>query len=338
MKKIPKILLILVSSLLFLVSLFIFYFSRLTYRHFFYFPKTFKNSLSLPKTDHLNFLLLGADKRDDLLEKTNTTDTIIYGQLDFDQARLHLFSLPRDLWDFSLNSKINQIYPTATQASDSAQKFTYIKDNFSRITGQNIGKVLILTTENLKNLADILGGVDLYLEQGFVDDQYPNENYIKNPSPQIPVYKTVKFDSGWNHLDSTNISEFVRSRKSSDLAANGGTDLGRINRQQQLINTLLDRLKQQIHSNPEIFPNLYNFWQSLEHNFTDVELFAYAFNHFSILSQLKIIRHTIPTGENPKQDLIYHPPYFINRQWVFITKDRDFTTLHDFIDSSLKNE
>ena len=77
MKKIPKILLILVSSLSFLVSLFIFYFSRLTYHHFFYFPKTFKDSLSLPKTDHLNFLLLGVDKRDDFLEKTNTTDTIM---------------------------------------------------------------------------------------------------------------------------------------------------------------------------------------------------------------------------------------------------------------------
>ncbi len=338
MKKTLKFLFILIFSLLFLTSLFIFFFSRLTHRNFLYFPKTFKESLSLPKTDSLDFLVLGADKRNDLLEKTTTTDTIIYGHLDFNDSHLHLFSLPRDLWDYSLKSKINQIYPTAREASDSAQKFIYITDNFSRITGKKIKKVLVLNTDDLKNLADILGGVDIYLEQGFVDNQYPNESYINNPSPEIPIYKTVKFEAGWNHLDSTNISEFVRSRKSSDLAANGGTDLGRIDRQQQLINTLIDRLKSEVNSNPKIIPGLYNFWQSLEHNFKDTELFSYGLDHFSTLPSLKIIRHPIPTGENPKSDIIYHPPYFINRQWVFITQSQDFKTLHDFIDSSLKNE
>ncbi|PJE67116.1 hypothetical protein COU93_00520, partial [Candidatus Shapirobacteria bacterium CG10_big_fil_rev_8_21_14_0_10_36_6] len=57
-----------------------------------------------------NFLILGLDPRNDLLEKTQTTDTIIYANISPKYDSVKLFSLPRDLWFYQKSIKINQIY------------------------------------------------------------------------------------------------------------------------------------------------------------------------------------------------------------------------------------
>jgi LCP family protein required for cell wall assembly len=313
-----------------------YYISQKTSRPFDYFPKLILYTLSqnsAPKK--VNFMILGLDPRNDLLEKTETTDTIIFSQLNFSQNKIHLFSLPRDLWDYSLNTKINQIYPISLTKENSQEKFTYISQNYASISGQSVDRVLILTTENLKQLADILGGIDLYLDQGFKDEKYPNQAYIDNPKSGAPIYTTIEFKTGWVHLDSSNITEFVRSRKSSESAATGGTDLGRIARQQQLINALIDKLETSLPKNPKLIFPLYNFWRNLETNFTDADVFNYALKYGLKLKNIQIVRHPVSAGEDSKTDLIYHPRSFINAQWVFIPQDKDYHSLQLYISQSL---
>lgn len=299
-----------------------------------YFPNLIYQSLrSLPDGDSMNLIILGLDRRDDLLEKTETTDTIILSQINFSQSKLHLFSLPRDLWDYSLNSKINQIYPESKKTAD---KFAYIQSNFASISALPLNKTLILSTDDLKKIADLLGGIDLYLEKGFIDTKYPNEAYIQDPKSGAPIYKTVEFPAGWLHLDSSNITEFVRSRKSAETAVEGGTDLGRINRQQQLINALIDKLRQELPKNPSLFFTLYNFWHTLEHNISDADILPFILKYGKNLMNFTIVKHEISTGEDPKINLLYHPPKFINSQWVFIPKEKDYSSLKQFITDSLR--
>jgi LCP family protein required for cell wall assembly len=338
MKKSLKIFLITLFFLLLILFIFFIYLSKKTNRALSYFPKTIISALKFsPTTEKLNFLILGVDKRDDWLEKTLTTDTIILSRLDPQKAKIHLISLPRDLWSYFTSTKINQIYPLSLKDDNSEDKFKFISQNFASISGQPIDKVLVFSTENLKELSDILGGVDLYLENGFRDELYPNEAYIKDPNSGAPVYKTVEFKSGWNHLDSHNISEFVRSRKSADTAADGGTDLGRIERQQLLINALIDKLKVSLLKKPSLVFELYQFWGGLEHNFSDTEVLAYLFQLRNSISKLEIVRHSISIGEDPKTNLIYHPQKFINSQWVYLPQDKDYASLHDFISQSLNS-
>jgi len=336
MKKFLKIFLIAFFSIIFTLILFFFFLSSKTNRPFFYFPKTIISALKLPPTtEKPNFIILGVDKRNDWLEKTETTDTIIFSELDPQRAKIHLFSLPRDLWSYFTGTKINQIYPLALDKNNPEDKFEFISQNFASISGQPINRVLILSTENLKQLADLLGGVDLYLENGFKDELYPNEAYIQNPDSGAPIYTTVEFKSGWVHLDGTNITEFVRSRKSADTAAAGGTDLGRIERQQLLINTLIDKLKSSLVNNPLIIFKLYQFWGTLEHNFSDTELISYLYHYRQSLNNLQIIRHPISIGDDPKINLIYHPQKFINSQWVYLPQDKDYLSLKQYISQSL---
>jgi len=340
MKKIIYILsLIITLIILFIVIIFsisLIYISQKTSQSIDYFPKLILNTLSQNSApEKVNFMILGLDPRNDLLEKTDTTDTIIFSQINFSQNKIHLFSLPRDLWDYPLNTKINQIYPLSLAKNNNLEKFDFISQSYASISGQTINRVLILTTQNLKQLADILGGIDLYLDTGFKDEKYPNQAYIDNPKSGVPIYTTIEFKAGWNHLDSSNITQFVRSRKSSETAATGGTDLGRIARQQQLINALIDKLKTTLPKNPKIVFSLYSFWRGLETNFTDADIFSYALKYSLNLKNIQIIRHPLTAGEDPKTDLIYHPTKFINAQWVFIPQDKNYQTLQLYISNSL---
>lgn len=299
-----------------------------------YFSKLIIDTVSRPTINHdFNFVILGLDKRNDWLEKTSTTDTIIFSNLNFSQNQLNLISLPRDLWSYSLQKKINEIYPLSEKEN---QKYNYIQNNFSHITGQNIDKTVVLTTDNLIKLITIINGVDVYLEKGFEDKQYPNPEYINNPSPQTPVYITINFSAGWNHLDSSNITQFVRSRKNADTATEGGTDLGRIQRQELVINALFQKMSTIKLADYSLLVSLYNFWHyDLKTNFSDADLLSILLLEKNKIFSLKINKIDLPTGENPQTDIIYHPKSFINKQWVFLPQDKNYESLHQFITKSI---
>lgn len=285
--------------------------------------------------DKINFLLLGLDERSDALEQTQVTDTIIFASLNLKNLKLNLISTPRDLWFYQKETKINALYPLALESGEN--KFDYLKDNFEILYGQKIDHVLIVSTDQLINFVDVIGGVDLYLEKGFIDTQYPNQAHIDNPTAGYPIYQTVSFPDGLNHLDSTNVTAFVRSRKSSQSVADGGTDLGRIYRQQLLIEALLNKIKKgDLFSSPSRLKNLYNFWQQIPKTLTDTDAFRIAFVLKKELLNISLNKIELPIGEEKDNSLIYHPTNFINPQWVFITRDEQYQALQDFISTSIK--
>lgn len=284
--------------------------------------------------DKINFLVLGLDERNDSLEVTQTTDTIMFVSLNIKTLKINTISLPRDLWAYNLNAKINQIYPLSLKESD---KFAYIKENFKFITGQKIDHVLVVNTDNLIDFVKLIGGVDLNLDVGFIDKQYPNPDYIASPSASIPIYKTIEFKSGQIHLDESNITEFVRSRHGGETAAQGGTDIGRIHRQQLLLEAIISKIK----SNSFILDKnqlsgLYQLWdQRITKDISDTQIFQIlsAFNTgFTNLSLNKI---EIKIGDTQKDGLIYHPNKFINSQWVYLPSDSEYKSLQEFINSSI---
>lgn len=286
--------------------------------------------------DKINFLILGLDERNDLLEKTTTTDTIIFASLNLKNFKLNLISTPRDIWFYEKSVKINGLYPLSLESGQN--KFDYLKSNFQTLLGQQIDHIVIINTQDLINFVNIIGGVDLYLENGFTDDQYPNPEYIKNPIPSIPIYKTISFPSGWNHLDSTNITEFVRSRKSAETSAEGGTDIGRIQRQQLLIDTLLNKIKTgDFGKNIDQLKNLYFFWQSISKTLSDTDALQIGLTLNKNLTNITLNKIEIPIGINSTDGVIYHPETLkATKQWVYITNDDKYQSLQNFISEKIK--
>jgi len=280
----------------------------------------------------INFLILGLDQRDDALEKTTTTDTIIFASLNLKTFKLNLIPTPRDLWFYEKEVKINGLYPLALESGQ--DKFNFLKSNFEILYGQPIDHIIIMTTDNLISFVNVIDGVDLYLEKGFIDDQYPNPEYIKNPSPEIPIYKTVEFPSGLVHLDSSNITEFVRSRKSAETIAEGGTDIGRIQRQQLLIDTLLNKIKSGTFINTtNQLKNLYLFWQNdISKTLSDTDILQIGLILNKNLKNISLNKIEIPIGTNSTDGIIYHPEKTsFTKQWIFTTNDDKYQGFHQFI-------
>jgi polyisoprenyl-teichoic acid--peptidoglycan teichoic acid transferase len=303
-----------------------------------YLIKTITNSIKnnpYQSLDKINFLILGLDKRDDALEKTTTTDTIIFASLDLKTFKLNLISTPRDIWFYEKETKINGLYPISLESE--GDSFLFLKNNFTKLYGQSIDHVIILTTDNLIDFVNLIGGVDLYLEKGFIDNQYPNPEYIKNPVPEIPIYKTIEFPSGQIHLDETNITEFVRSRKSAETSVNGGTDIGRIEHQQLLIQAILNKIKSEnLINTTDKLKDFYYFWdQKITKTISDIDVFQMIITLDGDINNISINEIDIPIGENHTDGIIYHPKSFINNQWVFITQDQEYKAFQEFIEKSL---
>ncbi|HPJ16961.1 MAG TPA: LCP family protein [Candidatus Woesebacteria bacterium] len=312
----------------------LFQLAKITNKRIDYFPKLVINTLQNKSTASRNILVLGLDPRDDKIEKTNTTDTIMLAKVS--SKDLRIISIPRDLWVYSLSKKVNQIYELSQTQTD---RYQYLKTNFEKLTNQKIDNLLIITSKNLIDIIKIVGGVDVQLEIGFKDTQYPNPEYIKNPNPNIPIYKTVEFKSGLVHLDETNVVEFVRSRHGAETAALNGTDLGRINRQQLLINALQQKLlnlPKNINS-LKILLNLYNYYShSIETDLEDQQLFSLAYQLLPNLDKFSINKTVVPTSENNTTP-IYHPNFNINGAWVFIPKEKNYQSLHNYINDYFKD-
>ncbi len=279
--------------------------------------------------DKINFIILGLDQRNDSLEKTETTDTIIFASLNLKTNKTTIIPIPRDLWFYDINTKINQIYPQSLTQTD---KFGYIKNQFTQLTGQQIDHIIVLTTTNLIKFVNLTGGIDIVLQTGFIDKQYPNPDYIKDPKSGAPIYKTVEFKSGNVHLDETNITEFVRSRKGGDTVAQGGTDLARIQRQQLVIDALIQKTKdgKLVSSVNQVF-DLYNFWdQDLSKDISDVQIAQIGSIILPNISSFSLDKKEITVGTTAKDGLIYHPTTFINKQWVFIPADKNYKSFQQF--------
>lgn len=337
-------------KLFFIFALFVFFLGSTILLTFAYFFTRLASDVHLPPkelasmiyrafsqdqfTDPTNILILGLDERDDALEHAKTTDTIMLAAIiPKTSPVIKIISIPRDLWVYSLGTKINQIYPDSLERPHPNQ---YVISNFQKITGQKIDKLVILTTQDLIEFINIIGGVDVNLPYAFKDDMYPNPDYINHPSPDTPIYKTIEFSQGINRIDQTNVTEFVRSRKGSDDPATGGTDLGRIARQQLLIQAIIDKFKDPHSFTYQQVIGLINFFQQgLQTTLTLEDLFVIASRLMPHLESLSIEKYSLPVKEYATEGVIYHPPTFINRQWVFLPIDKNYAQVHQFIQETL---
>jgi len=273
----------------------------------------------LNNSNNYNMIILGLDPRNDALEKTETTDTIIFASLNFKTNKLNMISLPRDLWLYSINNKINQIYP------QNINNFEKIQSSFTDLLGQNIDKTLVITTQNLIDLVAVLDGVDVTLDKGFKDEKYPNPDYIKNPIPSIPTYITVEFKAGSIHLDQTNVSPFVRSRHSTD-------DLDRIKRQQLVIEAIFHKM-----FNPAYISKLNDFYKKeLKTNISYQDIVNISLKLKQNILKITLNKIELPIGTTAKNGVIYYPNKLTNKQWAFIPSDKDYKLFKDFIDLSIK--
>ena len=232
------------------------------------------------------FLILGVDTLDgDVSQQSSNsvlTDTIILGNLNFQDESFSLLSLPRDTYLPDRREKINAIYNDArqsTEATPSAMVTNYI----SNLISEPIQHTLLFTFDHVRQLIDLIGGIEIEVDNTFIDYQYPTsyETTISNTNTsQLSLYETISFEAGPQIMNGSTALKFMRSRHAQGIE---GSDLARNTRQQKVIIAFFNQIIPKLFSPSQPlglnWPLLTQLYQFYDQNFSqDLDL-----NSISIL-------------------------------------------------------
>ncbi len=157
--------------------------------------------------DILDVLILG--------HNANLVDTIMLASANPESQKIHLISLPRDL--YHKGRKINELYNA--YGIDEVKKAVY------EITGIYPDKHVLFGLDSFVDFIDMLEGVDINVEKPLQDMEYPGPDFS---------YSTVSFNAGIQNMDGQTALKYARSRKST-------SDFDRSLRQQQIISAVKEK-------------------------------------------------------------------------------------------------
>lgn len=202
----------------------------------------------------VNVLLMG--KSGGTHDGADLTDTMILASVSLEKPGVKTVSIPRDIWIPELRAKINSAYywgKTGTPYIDTAAVGGGIglsKNVVKEISGQPVQYGVVIDFSSFKEIVDILGGVDVNVENGFTDKLYPiagHENDTCGGKDPLYLcrYETITFGPGFQKMDGETALKFVRSRHAEGAE---GTDIAREARQQKVITAIKNKV-----TDPKVF-------------------------------------------------------------------------------------
>lgn len=218
----------------------------------------FQKEITLQKVDkkseRVNVLLLGigGGTHDGPL----LTDTIIYADIDPEQHKVTLISLPRDLWIPDLKAKVNSAYAYG-ELKQKGGGLLLTKAVVEKVLGQPVDYVFRLDFNGFVKAVDMVGGIEVNVARTFDDYEYPisgketdtcgfeGEEFEKRAteSSQLEAfpcrYDHLHFDAGLQSMDGETALRYVRSRHATGVE---GSDFARSQRQEKVISAFKDKV------------------------------------------------------------------------------------------------
>ncbi len=326
-----------IKYLLIFFLFFIFYFLVLPYKKFI----NNQLNISIIKTligkdnlktynNQVNILILGIAGSDH--EGPNLSDSITIANYNFEKNKLTTISIPRDIWSDTLENKINSAYAFGEAKKPNKGGIILAKAEVQAIVGLPIQYAAVINFNKFVNLIDFLGGIDVKVENSFVDKKYPiqgKENDLCNGDPEYSCrYETISFKKGLNHMDGKTTLKFVRSRYAE---GDEGTDFARIKRQQKVIEALQKKVIELIKTfKLKNYEQLYEFLDNnIKRDITNQQI-AIIFKNIILKNNFQI--NKIILDEN----LFINPNYEdYNGMWVLIPKNKDYSLIQKYIKDKL---
>ncbi len=264
-----------------------------------------------------NILLLGVDTLNTRPNNPALTDTIMLISFDLKTGQVSTLSLPRDLWSEEYQTRINALYFYGKdKIPEKPEEFA--TQTISKLTGVPIHHTIILSLNTVADIIDILGGIEIDVQQGFVDSKFPRPDVdvTKVTNPEL-LYKTVEFKKGKQLMNSEQALEFIRSRKASN---DQGTDNARSSRQQQVIDALINSIQA---LNPlkdtEKLAKLYKYYnQHFADQLSIQELITTLKTVLPIKEEVTFNKSLLSIYPENKFGVITNPPtYKYHGEWVY---------------------
>lgn len=275
-----------------------------------------------PNNNQVNFLILGVDSLDNRGEAPPLTDTMMLVSLHLQTGKISMLSLPRDLWSDDYQTKINALYAYGSDRYPERPEL-FPTEVISAMTNQPIQYSLVISMDQVAEIIDLLGGIEVEVTEGFTDSEFPRSDVnIQTERDPAVLYKTVTFETGKQILNGERALEFIRSRHSS---GDQGNDIARSLRQQQVMTAVMTTLKQRkTITNPVVLGKLYAYYQQ---RFAQIlpmtQLVAIAKVLFPVRNQIELQQNQISVYPDDPEGIIYHPPSEITQNvWVYQIRDK----------------
>lgn len=291
------------------------------------------------------------------------TDTMMLAYVQPREQKVHLISLPRDLWvplevveGEKSYWKLNAAYALGSDDKNYRYKparFTgeagggqMAKEIVSTVTGLPVDYFVTINFASFVKSIDVLGGVDVRVERTFDDYEYPIEGEENNTCGKseeeiaaitatvsgeraatfFPCrYEHLHFDRGVTHMDGETALKFVRSRHS----AQDGNDFGRAARQRNLIVAVKNKVLA-VNFIPKLIPFVSTLSTDLQ---TDIS-FSKMQEFLSLQSQLQAaeIESVALTNDN-----VFAFSRSQNGQFILVPKEGidQWSGVHAFVQQSL---
>jgi len=232
------------------------------------------------------------------------TDSIMVFSYEKSTGKAALFSIPRDLWvnipEYG-KQKINFAYVAGEEKNPNGGGLKMAKEVVSDLTGLDIDFVIASDVEALKEIVDILGGIDVKEDRSFFLDFYGNY---------------VRIKPGINHLSGSQTLAYIGSRSTT------GSDFGRMERQQKVLLAIKDKaFSLELLSRPDKIWNIFNAVE--KHIETDIP-FSQIQNLIQMISNLEIAN--IETVVFDTSNYLYSS-YSSGGAYILLPKKGDFSEI-----------
>jgi LCP family protein required for cell wall assembly len=202
-------------------------------------------------TDRVNVLVMGIDQRE-YEQGPWRTDTMLVLTIDPVTMTGGMLSIPRDLWvpipgfeDARINQAhfIGEVYDYPGGGPALAVKTVQYN------LGIHIHYYARVNFRAFEEIVDLIGGIDVYVEEEVVDPAYPDDD--------TPGYDPLYIPAGWQHLDGEMALKYARTRHSA------GGDFDRARRQQQVLMAVFDQVTR-LDLLPQLAPRAPELWETLQ--------------------------------------------------------------------------
>ena len=276
-----------------------------------------------------NILILG--KSGEGHAAGDLTDSIIFTSISLKDPTISLFSLPRDIWVPAIRAKVNSAYYWGGVKQEGGG-LILAKSTVEEIVGQPVQYGLVIDFSGFTRIIDVVGGIEVDVENAFVDEKYPipgKENDLCDGDKEYKCrYETISFQKGIQTMGGETALKFVRSR---NALGDEGTDIARTARQQKV----LLAVRQKVLSSKVLFSpkTLAGIWKVVRESVeTDI----------SPESGAVLARHAISAREKINtfvllEELLVNPPISprYDDQYVFIPAAGDWSEVHKWISERL---
>ncbi|MEA2088967.1 MAG: LCP family protein [Patescibacteria group bacterium] len=261
--------------------------------------------------NRINVLLLGIGGEGH--QGTYLSDTMIVASVDTSQQKISLISIPRDLYVPIEEYGWHKINHANAYGENKKQGYGGI------LASKTVGKIFNIPIhyyvradfDGFKKIIDDIGKINVYVDNSFVDEKYPDNNFGYNP---------VNFQQGSQNMDGDRALKYARSRHGNN---NEGSDFARSKRQQKILLAVKEKMSNfHFWLNPKkigtILANLEN------HINTNMEIREIvSLSNILKKCDFKNINHIVLS--NGKNGHLYETNF--NGAYVLLPKNNDFTSL-----------